>query len=73
MEQYSRLDLTMDLYASDLVSSCLICKFLLRKPKILFAFVVMLLMWGSQDILLDKVTPRYLAVCTDSSVCPLRM
>ena len=62
VEQYSRLDLNIDLYAKDLVSSCLICKFLLRKPQILFAFVVMLLMWGSQDMLLDSVTPKYFAV-----------
>jgi hypothetical protein len=43
-EQYSRFDLTMDLYAILLVSSCLICKFLRKKLKILLAFAVMLFM-----------------------------
>jgi hypothetical protein len=33
-EQYSKFDLTMDLYARLLVSSCLICKFLRKKLKI---------------------------------------
>jgi hypothetical protein len=54
-EQYSGFDLTMDLYARLLVSSCLICKFLRKKLKILLAFAVMLLMCVSHDILLDNI------------------
>jgi hypothetical protein len=53
-EQYSRFDLTMDLYARLLVSSCLICKFLRKKLKILLAFAVMLLMCVSLTYCLTK-------------------
>jgi hypothetical protein len=41
--QYSRFDLTMDLYAKVLASVFLIGRFRLKKPMILFAFEVMLL------------------------------
>jgi hypothetical protein len=51
-----------------LVSSCLICKFLCKKLKILLAFAVMLLMCVSHDILLDKVIPKYFAVFTVTSM-----
>jgi hypothetical protein len=53
-EQYSRFDLTVDLHARLLVSSCLIRKFLRKKLKILLAFAVMLLMCVSLTYCLTK-------------------
>ena len=48
LAQYSRFDLTMDLYAKVLVTVFWIGRFRLKKPMILFAFEVMLLIWVSQ-------------------------
>ena len=45
-------------------------KFLLRKPKILFTFAVMYLIWVSQDMLLDELMPKYFAVLMDSKMFP---
>jgi hypothetical protein len=46
--EHPRFDLTMDLYAKVLVSVFWIGRFRLKKPMILFAFEVMLLIWVSQ-------------------------
>ena len=73
VEQYSKLDLTRDLYAILLVSSFLICKLRLKNPNSFCALDVMLLMCVFQVMFDEIVTPRYLAVSTDSRVCPLRM
>jgi hypothetical protein len=67
-QQYSRFDLTMDLYAKVLVSVFWIGRFRLKKPMILFAFEVMLLIWVSQFMSFEIVMPRYFAVVSDSRV-----
>jgi hypothetical protein len=66
-------DLTMDLYAKVLVSVFWIGRFRLKKPMILFAFEVMLLIRVSQFMSFQIVMPRYFAVVTDSRVWPLRV
>ena len=43
-----------------------LCKFLLRKPNVLFDFLVMLFMCGFQERFLLSVTPRYLLCGTFS-------
>jgi hypothetical protein len=53
----------MDLYARLLVSSCLICKFLRKKLKILLAFAVMLLMCVSHRVtMLYKIKHNLVAI-----------
>ena len=47
-------------------------RFRRRKPRVLFAAAAVLLMWGVQDMLSRRVTPRYLASLATSSWCPLR-
>ena len=73
VEQYSKLDLTRDLYAMLLVSSFLICRLRLKNPSNLCALDVMLLMCVYQVMFGEIVTPRHLAVSTDLSVCHFKM
>jgi len=73
VEQYSRLDLTKDLYAMLLVCSFFIWRFLLKNPNNFCAFDVMLFMCVFQVMLDEMVTPRYFTVSTDSRVCPFKM
>jgi hypothetical protein len=73
VQQYSRLDLTKDLYAMLLVCSFFIWRFLLKNPNNFCAFDVMLFMCTFQVMLDEMVTPRYFTVSTDSGVCPFKM
>jgi hypothetical protein len=73
VEQYSRFDLTRDLYAMFLVCSFFIWRFLLKYPNNFCAFDVMLFMRAFQVMLDEMVIPRYFAVSTDSRVCPFNM
>ena len=74
VEQYSRFDLTKDLYSMLLVCSFFIWRFLLKNPNNFCAFDVMLFTCAFQVHMLDEtVIPRYFAVSTDSRVCPFRM
>ena len=45
-------------------------RFLLRKPRDLFALLVILVIWGFQDRSLAMSTPKYLAEATASRVWP---
>ena len=73
VEQYSRFDLTRDLYAMLLVCSFFIWRFLLKNPNNFCAFDVMLFMCAFLVMLDEMVIPRYFAVSTDSRVCPFKM
>ena len=73
VQQYSRLDLTKDLYAILLVCSFFIWRFLLKNPNNFCAFDVMLFMCTFQVMLDEMVTPRYFTVSTDSRVCSFKM
>ena len=68
VEQYSRFDLTIALYAFSFVDS-----FLLKDPSNLFALLVMFPIWVFQVRLLDNVSPIYFAFLTSSNICPLRV
>jgi hypothetical protein len=70
VEQYSRFDLTKDLYAMLLVCSFFVWRFLLNYNNFC-AFDVMLFMCAF--MLNEMVIPRYFAVSTDSRVCPFKM
>jgi len=72
VEQYSRFDLTKDLYAMLFVCSFFIWRFLLKNPNIFCDFDVILLMCMFQVMLDEMVTPRYFAVSTDSRVCHVK-
>ena len=69
---YSRAGWTYDLKAISLIflEPELIFRFLLRKPKVLLAFVQTLFMCSLQFMSLLMVTPKYLALLTVSSMCP---
>ena len=73
VEQYSRFDLTRDLYAMLLVCSFFIWRFLLKNHNNFCAFDVMLFMCAFQVMLDEMVSPRYFAVSTDSRLCPFKM
>jgi hypothetical protein len=72
VEQYSRFDLTKDLYAMLFVCSFFIWRFLLKNPNNFCDFDVILLMCVFQVMLDEMVTPRYVAVSTDSRVCHVK-
>ena len=73
VEQYSRFDLTKDIYAMLLVCSFFIWRFLLKNPNNFCAFDAMLFMCAFQVMLDEMAIPRYFAVSTDSRVCPFKM
>ena len=50
VEQYSRFDLTIALYAFSFVDSFLIFKFLLKNPSNLFALLVMFPIYGCSKL-----------------------
>ena len=60
------------LYAVSFVLLFPIFRFLLRKPSVLFALLVMVSMWSPQFRLSCMFTPRYFAVLTFSRLCPCR-
>jgi hypothetical protein len=70
VEQYSRFDLTKDLYAMLLVCSFFIWRFLLKNPNHFCTFDIMLFMCVFQIMLDEMVIPMYFAVSTDSRACP---
>ena len=73
VEQYSRFDLTKDIYAMLYVCSFFIWRFLLKNSNNFCAFDVMLFMCAFQVMLDEMVIPRYFEVSTDSRVCPFKM
>ena len=64
--EYSRIGRTKALYAVSLVFLFPISRFLLRKPSVLFALLVMVSMWGPQFRLSCMLMPRYFVddLCT---------
>jgi hypothetical protein len=72
VEQYSKFDLTIVVYAFSFVVSFLTFRFLRRNHSNLLAFPVMLQMWVFQVRLLESVTPKYLASLTSSRICPFK-
>ena len=68
--EYSRIGWTKALYAVSLVFLFPIFRFLLRKPSVLFALLVMVSMWGPQFRLSCMLMPRYFAVLTFCRLCP---
>ena len=72
VQQYSKFDLTIVLYAFSFVVSFLTFRFLRRNHSNLLAFPVMLQMWVFQVKLLESVTPKYLASLTSSRICPFK-
>ena len=68
--EYSRIGRTKALYAVSLVFLFPIFRFLLRKPSVLFALLVMVSMWGPQFRLSCMLMPRYFAVLTFCTLCP---
>jgi hypothetical protein len=66
VEQYSRFDPTIPLYAFSFVVSFLTFMFLRINPSNLLAFPVMLHMWVFHVRSLESVTPKYLASLTSS-------
>ena len=73
VEQYSRLDLTKDVYAVVLVCSLFIWRFLLKNPNNFCAFDVTLFMYAFKVMLDEMATPRYFAVSTGSRMCSFKM
>ena len=69
--EYSRIGQTKALYAVYFVFLFII-RFLLRKPSVLFALLVMVSMWSPQFRLSCMFTPRYFAVLTFCRLCPCR-
>ena len=72
MAEYSRIGWTKALYAVSFVFLFLIFRFLLRKPSIFFALLVMVSMWSPQFKLSYIFTPRYFVVLTFCRFCPCR-
>ena len=70
--EYSRIGRTKALYAVSFVFLFPIFRFLLRKPSVLFALLVMVSMWSPQFRLSCMFTPRYFAVLTFCRLCPCR-
>ena len=66
VEQYSKFDLTIALYAFSFVVSFLTFSFLRINPSNLLAFPLMLQMWVFHVRSLESVTPKYLASLTSS-------
>ena len=69
-EQYSRCGLTSDVKALLFTEVLDILKFLRRKPRVLFAFLVILSIWMFQERLFVRLTPRYLVPVSDSKMWP---
>ena len=70
MQQYSSIGLTRERYAAVFVHSLQTFKFLLRKPNILFPFLIVWSMCLFQDMLDCSSTPRYRVESSVASVCP---
>ena len=70
--EYSRIGQTKALYAVSFVFLFPIFRFLLRKPSVLFALLVMVSKWSPQFRLSCMFTPRYFAVLTFCRLCPCR-
>ena len=60
------------IYAVSLVFLFPIFRFLLRKPSVLLALLVMVSMWSPQFMLSCMLMPRYFSVLTFCRLCPCR-
>ena len=72
VEAYSNCGLTSVLYATDFRSLLWTRMFLFRKPRVLFALLVILSIWVLHDRSSEMVTPRYFADETISSMVSCR-
>ena len=71
--EYSRIGRTKALYAVSFVFLFPIFRFLLRKPSVLFALLMMVSMWSPPQFRLSCMfTPRYYVVLTFCRLCPCR-